>query len=139
MECTLVGSLSGPPLSGIEFGSFFGSLCDAHFPRFCHWRPTLIMCMYIYTSTTSRAHQNGSTSVRSDGQLPADHHPVHRETGHDAIEETDYFDELDSPNLFASKIVEVKAYNLRYALHIRACAGDRHSDTTPLHFPTHTQ
>ena len=48
LECTLVGSLSGSPLSGIEFGSRFPSLRDDHFPRFHRWRPTLTMFKYIY-------------------------------------------------------------------------------------------
>ena len=63
LECTIVGSLSGSPLSGIDFGSRFPSLRDDHFPRFRRWRPTLTMFKYIYTSTPSRAHQDGSTSV----------------------------------------------------------------------------
>ena len=60
LECTVVGSLSGSFLSGIEFGSRFASLRDDHFPRFRRWRPTLTMSMshvYVYTSTTSRTHR----------------------------------------------------------------------------------
>ena len=47
LECTLVGSLSGSPLSGIEFGSRFLSLRDDHCPRFRRWRPTLAMSKSI--------------------------------------------------------------------------------------------
>ena len=47
--------------------------------------------------------------------LAADHHPVHRETGDDVIEETDFFDELDSSNLTTSEEVEVKDYNSYHA------------------------
>ena len=69
LECTLVGSLSGPLLFGIEFGSRFPSLRDDHFPRFRRWWSTLTMFKNIHTSTTSRAHQNGSTCVAIHGHV----------------------------------------------------------------------
>ena len=45
------------------------------------------------------AYQNGSTSVRSTGQLANELHPVHRSTGEEEHLEGDYFDELRSPKI----------------------------------------
>ena len=56
-----------------------------------------------------------ASGVRPDGHLAAGHHPVHRKSGDDAIKETDYFDELDSPNLIVSEEVEVEDYNSYHA------------------------
>ena len=57
------------PCLGSSLGHAFPSLRDDHFPRFRRWRPTLTMFKYIYTSTPSRAHQNGSTSVTIHGHV----------------------------------------------------------------------
>ena len=51
------------------------------------------------------------SDLMHDGQDAADLHPVLRESEDDEIHETDYFDELDSPNPFVFKKFEVEDNN----------------------------
>ena len=70
--------------------------------------------------------QDGSTRVRSAGQLAEERYPVHRPAGDEEHLEDDYFNQLRSPEMIANDDVEDNDYDLEYDSDV-----DKVPETTP--------